>query len=445
MRSLPACTLCLLMLGLSAVLSGRAAQTTAIDVIHYKARVEPHIAEQTIRGTVTIRLALARPESRALPEASSVIELDSGPLAIDAVRERGRALRFSTAERRLRIDLPRASAAGEEHEIEIEYHGGAASGLQFFPDRLQVYTVFSTSHWMPSVSAPGDKASLDLEIVVPSGLTVAASGELVRRRTLAGGEVSYEWRQRQPVPSYTFGFVAGRFTDVDEERGGRRFRYLGSSLSADELKRVFRDTPDMMAFFEERAGVRYALPAYTQALVARTIGQEMNGLSILSDDYGRAVLADERVLSLIAHELAHQWWGNGVTCREFTDFWLNEGIVTFMAAAYVERRFGRDAYLKAMGDSRQRYERVREPGHDRPLVFPEWTRPTADDRTLVYHKGAYMLHRLREQLGDEAFWNGMREYTKTFMGRSVVTADFERAMEQSAGRDLSSFFSPWVR
>src|SRR6185369_5315567 len=113
------------------------------------------------------------------------------------------------------------------------------------------------------------------------------------------------------------------------------------------LRRLFRDSSDMMAFFQARAGVPYPGTSYTQALVARTVGQEMSGLSILSDDYGRAVLADDHEISLIAHELAHQWWGNGVTCAGFTHFWLNEGFATFMAAAYLEQRFGRDAYAAA--------------------------------------------------------------------------------------------------
>ena len=165
---------------------------------------------------------------------------------------------------------------------------------------------------------------------------------------------------------------------------------------------------------------------------------------MLPESYGRAVLTGEGSVSLGAHELAHQWWGNMVTCRDWTHFWLNEGFATFMAAAYDERRFGQAQYLKDIDGVRRRYETVRDAGHDKPLVFPNWNRPTADDRTLVYQKGAYVLHLLREQLGEQAFWGGIRDYTRTHFGKSVTTVDFQKAMEQSSGRDLSKFFSAWV-
>ena len=109
-----------------------------------------------------------------------------------------------------------------------------------------------------------------------------------------------------------------------------------------------------------------------------------------------------------------------------------------------ERRFGRQRYIEDIEAARQRYETVRDAGHDRSLVFPDWNRPTAEDRTLVYRKGAYVLHLLREELGERAFWDGIRRYTRTYFGKSVTTEDFQQAMEQATGRDLAAFFSKWV-
>ena len=182
----------------------------------------------------------------------------------------------------------------------------------------------------------------------------------------------------------------------------------------------------MIAFFEQRAGVPYPGDTYAQALVARTVGQEMAGLSIVSEEYGRAVIADPSAIGLIAHELAHQWWGNMVTCHAWTEFWLNEGFATYMAAAYREQRFGRETYLDEIASMKARYEQVRARGNDRPLVFPNWDRPTADDRTIVYQKGAYVLHELRELIGDTAFWAGIRRYTAEHFGQSVTSGGFSR-------------------
>jgi aminopeptidase N len=316
--------------------------------------------------------------------------------------------------------------------------------LRFVAERQQAYTIFSTSEWLVCVDAPDDKATFDLRLVLPSGLRAIGSGTLVSEQPGPDGTIVHRFRQERPGSTYLFGFAAGRFIDVKAARGKTVLRYVGEGFSPDELGRVFRDTPGMLDFFTRRAGVAYPQDTYTQVLVANTAGQEAWGFSLLSDAYGHAVLNEPAAVSLIAHELAHQWWGNLVTCRDWTQFWLNEGFATFMAAAYDEERFGREAYLRDIDRARVRYEAVREAGGDRSLVFPDWNHPTANDRTLVYQKGAYVLHLLREQLGDDIFWAGIRRYTTAHAGGSVTTYDFKQSMEESSGTNLSAFFDKWV-
>jgi aminopeptidase N len=304
--------------------------------------------------------------------------------------------------------------------------------------------VFSTSQWMVAIDDPSARATLRLRLTMPGAWTASASGREIARREVPGNNVVVEWEQDRPVPTYTFGFAAGAFSDVIDRGGRTALHFLGRGFTESELRRVFGETAQMISFFEERAGVPYPGDSYAQALVARTAGQEMAGLSIVSEEYGRAVIADPSAIGLLAHELAHQWWGNMVTCQAWTEFWLNEGFATYMAAAYREQRFGREVYLQDVESMQTRYEQVRARGNDRPLVFPSWDRPTADDRTIVYQKGAYALHQLRELLGDSAFWAGIRRYTSEHVGQSVTTSDFRDAMEKTSGRDLVAFFDRWV-
>ena len=137
--------------------------------------------------------------------------------------------------------------------------------------------------------------------------------------------------------------------------------------------------------------------------------------------------------------------GDMVTCHSWTEFWLNEGFATFMAAAYREHRFGRAAYVADIDAMRSRYQQVVARGNDRSLVFPSWDRPTADDRTLVYQKGALALHELRELVGDSSFWNGIRLYTRRHFGRSATTDALRLALEEASGRDLREFFARVAR
>jgi aminopeptidase N len=404
----------------------------AVDVLHYDATVTPDVVAHTVSGVVRIRV-------RATARADD-LSLDRGALEFEAATVDGKAADLAATPRRTTVRFAPPLEPGSTHEVEIHYRGTPGFGLQFPEGRAQVYTIFTTSDWMPSVDRPDDRATLRLRVVLPSdwrATGVGRSGPVTRTRD---GRRVHEWRLDAPAPTYTFGFAAAPFTVVTSGR----LRLLGDGFSAAELRRVFADTDGMLRFFERRAGVPFPHATYTQALVARTVGQEMSGLSLLSESYGRGVLADPSAITLAAHEAAHQWWGNLVTCEDWTHFWLNEGMATFMAAAYLETRFGRAAYDRAIAGFRAEYARVRDAGSDKPLVFPDWNRPTADDRALVYQKGALVLHELRTLLGDAAFWPAIVAYTRGAAGQSVTTPTFQRAIEAATGRDLADFFDRWV-
>jgi aminopeptidase N len=419
-----------LALSVAAILpAGEVAFAMRLDVLHYAATIEPDIAAKSVKGTVRIRFVTDARE----------VEFNCGNLAIDSVRFKGAALKFSVVDHHLRVSLP-----AKAREIDIDFHGTPKYGIQFFPDRQQVYTVFSTSQWMVCVDDPADKATLTFKLILPANLTPIANGQLVSQRALPNNRRVSEWQQRAEVPTYIFGFAAGPFQLVKEKHGEVEFQYLATKYSESEVRRIFRDTADMLDFYEARAGVKYADKTYTQVLAAGGVEQEMSSFTALRETYGKQVLDNEQDIWLGAHEFAHQWWGNMVTCRDWNHFWLNEGIATFMAAAYLEHRFGRAAYLREIETYRANYEKVKAAGKDKSLVFPDWLHPTREDRTLVYDKGAYVLHLLREEMGEHAFWNGLRLFTQRHFGKSVVTSDFVAAMEEANGKSLQEFFAKWV-
>jgi aminopeptidase N len=402
-----------------------------MDVLHYAATLEPDIDKKSVKGTVRIQFA----------GGSGVVEFNCGDLIIDSVRHAGAPLRFSVADHLLKVTLPPRQHV---REIEVQFHGTPRRGIRFFPDRQQVYTVFSTSQWMVCIDDPADKATFSLDLILPASLTPVANGQLVSQRKLPNDKSVSQWQQRTPIPSYIFGFAAGPFHVVKERHRNVELQYLATNYSAAEVRRIFRATPDMLDFFENRAGVKYADKTYTQVLAAGGVEQEMSSFTALKESYGKQLLENEQDLWLAAHEFAHQWWGNMVTCRDWNHFWLNEGIATFMAAAYLEHRFGRTAYLREIESYRANYEKVRVAGKDKSLVFPDWLNPTREDRTLVYDKGAYVLHRLREEMGERAFWRGLQIFTRRHFGKSVVTNDFVAAMEEANGKSLKEFFAKWV-
>jgi aminopeptidase N len=411
-----------------------ASDVRSFDVEHYSVTLEVDVERRAVRGVEQVRFVAAA-------GARITLALDSGALDIEAVREAGLDRPFEKRGAQLFIELP--AVTERERSVEIRYHGSPLHGVKFLPQSAQVSTAFATSQWLPCVDAPDERATFELTLVAPRGSEVAASGRLLGSEDTSAGSVT-RWSLEEPTPSYLYGFALGRFAAVQDTSSRVALHYLAPRSFAADLQRIFADTHDMLEFFENRAGVSYPHSAYTQVLLEQGSGQEMAGMSVMGTKYGTDVIEDPTNVWLGAHELAHEWWGNGVTNASWRHFWLNEGIATFMTAAYLEHRFGRDAYLKQIDAARVKYESLAAAGKDHALVFDDWSSPSADDRSIAYDKGAYVLHRLREEIGDDAFWTGLRRYTESNWGRSVTTPDFQASMEQAANRDLGAFFARWV-
>jgi len=429
------CTITAAML-LALSLTASASERRGFDIQHYATSLDVDISAGTLAGETLVRFTAEHADLRQLV-------LDSGALTIDAAQHEGEAASVTQADGKTTITLAQPVPAGVESSVSLRYHGQPRFGLEFAAERNEVYTVFSTSQWMPSIDAPDERATLMLSLRLPSPLQVVAVGDALPSRQLADGRTEHRWHLRTPMPGYVYGFAAAPYRHVQQPHGSGSLHYYSVDRSEPELRQLFAETGKMLDFFADRAGLAYS-GDYRQALVARTIGQEMAGLSVMSEAYGKEVLDDAGQTSLIAHEAAHQWWGNRVTCAGWEHFWLNEGFANFMTAAWLQHSQGEAAYQSMVQGWEKRVLALRAKGADRALVYPNWDKPTSDDRAVVYRKGAYVLHRLRVELGDEVFWRGLRAYTQANDGRSVVTADFQKAMELAAGRSLQGFFDVWI-
>ena len=409
-------------------------QLAEIDVLHYDAEIEPDILKKSIQGRVTINFNVLGIDKK--------IAFDCGDLSIETVHTKGEQLAFEVKNNKLSIDVRRID--GKDHEITIEYHGSPTRGINFFPGEEEVYTVFSTSQWLVCKDQPGDKATLTMKITYPSDLKAVGSGEIKKQTRLTNNKTITEWSLSQPFPTYVYGFAIGPYNDFVDSSDKLTLRYLSADYTSSELAQIFAETRHIIQFFTERSGVSYPGKVYSQVLGEGNVSQEMAGFTVIRLNYGKQVLGNSSEINLSAHELAHQWWGNGVTCLNWNHFWLNEGFAVFMSSAFKEFRFGRELYLKDIASYRDAYDAVVKKGLDKPLTFPNWINPSIDDRTLVYYKGAYVLHTLREQLGEKAFWDGVRQYTSTNFGKSVTSKDLQQVMEKISGQDLSTFFAKWI-
>ena len=406
------------------------------DVRHYAVRLEPDLVTQGIHGEERIDIDLLA--------NGREIAFDAGALGVDRICLDGRDLQFRRDGKKLIVDFGSDQPARKTLSLEIRYHGAPKYGLEFQPKRRQIYTIFSTSQWMVAVDTPSERATLDLALVLPKTWSALATGDEQSVAHVDREHDLHRWHLAMPMPSYVYGFVAGAFRRVELPGTGTKLDLLVDDAHAQQARATFTATADMLSFFADKAGVPYPYRRYGQAIVTDTIGQEMAGLSLLSNDYVEKAARGERSLGLIAHEAAHQWWGNAVTCRDWNEFWLNEGMATFMAAAYLQHHDGEAVYAETVKDWRTRIDVLRAKGADKPLVFPDWNTPSGDDRAVVYQKGAYFLHVLRSELGEAVFWAAIRDYTRSHFNASVQTPDLQQAMERASGRDLSALFNQWA-
>ena len=392
------------------------------SVEHYDVHLTPDFAAKRVAGEATIKLT-----SRI--ERLDVVELDVGDMEIASVKEGQAARYFERKEKTLMVVLPTPVYKNDRRTFTIRYTAVPAKGLVFFPD--QIYTSFFTSDWMPCDEHPEDRATLSLTVDVPPQFKVAASGRLD----------GASWTLDTPYPAFLFAFAAGDFPESTKKVDGVTLRVLGK---AD----VFGDTAAAMKFLTERSGKPYPLDTYTQVFTHGTVEQEAVGMTLLPEKYAEDLVQHPDNLNLLAHELTHQWYGIQVVARDWSDFWLSEGVATFLADCFVEQRYGKARYEREIADARQRYETLRAQGKDRPLFFTDWQTAQQAGGPLPYYKGAFVLSEIRRLLTDEVFWRGLKAYTNAHWGGAVSSDDFEAAMMSVAGKDLSKqltkIFQQWV-
>ena len=405
-------------------------------VEHYEVELRLDAAAKRIDGRERLRV-----RGRSGPVAALRFPLNG--LSITTVRgARKKDLAFAATGDRLEITLDPPLARGRATTVEVEYTTSSPKGVVF--DAGAVYTIFNTCHWMVCHEEPGERATFDLAVLAPKDTEVVASGVPRSKKAEPDGLERHAWRQRAPYPTYLFGFALGPFRRVIERGRPDLELYAPRELTDEAVRALFAPTRAMLDFFRDRAGVSFPHRVYRQVAVEGDAAQEVSSFAILGRRSLEARLQDPQEDWLIAHELAHQYWGNLITCADWTHFWLNEGLTTFLVAAYKEQRWGREAYDREIAICRRRRAIATEAGFEVPLTFAGEYPSLRVKRAVVYSKGALFLDALRTVVGDRTFWAALRRYTRACAGRSVTSRDFQQAFERESGRDLSDLFATWV-
>jgi aminopeptidase N len=416
-----------------------------VRVEHIDLWLRPEFANATLHGRVTTRV-------RAIEDGVTALRLDAVDLAIDAVTDAtGAALVFRATPVDVAIDLPAPLAAGETFAFTIAYRAVEPRRGAYFIDRpRQVWTQSQDTDaraWLPCFDHPAEKQPTTTTIVVEPGQFALGNGALVaREETLEG--VVFRYDQRVPHATYLLTMVVGAFSEIAQAHPRLpMFAYVEPGREA-EGERSFGNTPRMIDVFEAVIGVPYAYDRYSQIAVADFIfgGMENTSATTQTD----RTLHDERAQldfssdPLVAHELAHQWFGDLVTCRDWSQAWLNEGFATYFEAVWAEADLGWDEYQHEIFTIVGEYLEEDGERYRRPIVCNVYRDPIELFDRHLYQKGGAVLHMLRGELGWERMKRALQTYVRDNATGTVETIDLVRAIEAATGRNLRGFFDQWI-
>ena len=406
------------------------------QVERYEVELRPDLLTTAVSGSEEIKLIATVPDLRNIVFSPNGLEISDATV-------NGSPVSVVSDQDGISFFLPSAPAVGEIVNLRFRIRGFPARGVTTVPTGL--YTGYFGCDWMVCLQdSPGDKAALQLDLFLPDGKVSLSVGERTATIDLPGELTLHRWHSNRPTSPYLFAFAAGDFPEQETETPHGKLRYLNATGETADLADLFAQTPQMVDFFASRAGLDLPAGEYAQLLVPDRAAHETMSFSIIGAGELEREREDPSSAWIIAHELAHQWWGNLVTAQTWRDFWLNEGFATFMVAAWEQHRFGEAAYQQELNVFRNRRDQLRERGWDKPLTWDGAYPSLGYRRAVQYSKGALFLAELREIIGDAAFWEGVRSYTRAHAGGSVTSRDFQSAMEHASGRGLEVLFAEWV-
>jgi len=421
------------------------------DLTHARIELRFDLEQRKIIGQVTHTLSALRDGLRQL-------DFDTVELTISGVRVDGKEGRFSTDAEKLHVTLDAASKAGQKYEVAIRYEGKPKKGLYFiFPDNSrpnqtrQIWTqgqAEDTRYYIPIWDYPNDRTTTEMIVTVPGDWETVSNGKLVNVTAAGQGMKTWSWSQGQPISTYLITLVAGEFEKQSETWRNLPVDYIVPRGQRERIAPTFSRTRDMLTYFSDRLGVLYPWDKYDQSMVDQFVIGGMENVSattLTTRSLLHPVLARESLQQsdgLLSHELAHQWFGDLVTCKDWAHLWLNEGFATFLATLWQERQFGADNAAYSRWRTQANWMR-----QGRLFTVPVVTRDFNDSLRYagnIYDKAGLILQMLREQLGDEAFFAGLKHYLDRNRLGNVVTEDLVKALEESTGANMDRFFAQWI-
>lgn len=427
---------------------------TGIDALHYVFRLTLSDASNEITGEATVTLKVTQD---SVPEVSlDLSSLSAGTgMTVLSVRRGGPidipgppsdALMFMHRDNRLRVVLPPLTKAGQEVTFTIRYRGVPREGIVIGENMYGERSFFGNNwpnlvrNWLPMVDHPYDKATGEFIVTAPSHYQVVANGKLIEELDLPNGARRTHWKQSAPIASWLYTIGVARFSShlAGDVAGVPIYTWVFPQ-DRDAGLALFEDTARRaMLFFTSQIG------PYSYEKLANVQATGFTG----GTEYASVIFYGEKGVGAgrepVVHEIAHQWFGDSVTERDWDDVWLSEGFATYFALLFSEHDEGRDAFVDGLKRSRTQVLQLEQKLPNTPVIHRNLSDMTKVLNNLVYQKGGWVLHMLRNEVGTEHFWTAIREYYRRYRNANASTDDLRAVFEQVSGKPLDWFFMQWL-
>jgi aminopeptidase N len=414
----------------------------------------------TVAGTATNTVVPLLPGVDTLVFHAAELAVQRVHLAGPAGATGGPDLPFSLdpEARTLTVQLGRAYGPQDRLDVAIDYSAKPRAGLYFVrPDKgypSKPRQVFSQGepdlnrYWFPTWDYPNDRATSEMLATVKSAYEVVGNGKRLEVLDRPDGRRTFHWKMEVPHPTYLISVVIGEFVrTADQWQDIPVTYYVPRELAAD-ARRSFGETPAMIDFFSQATGRPYPYPQYAQTTVYDYMWGGMENISATTLTV--RTLHDERAepgyssVGLVAHEAAHQWFGDLITCQDWAHVWLNEGFADYFEILYQRHAHGEDEADYVVDEGRNNYLKEAKNEYRRPIVTYRYPDPIALFDSHSYEKGAQVLHMVRFLLGEEGWWKGIREYVRRHAAQSITTEELVTALEESSGVSVRPLFDQYV-
>lgn len=417
-----------------------------IDIRHYRFNIDLNDSTDAIRGQAWITIQLKKRASEFELDLVQKNEKGAG-MEVDAVHANGQTLKFTQQRNRLLIILSSPAATDSFVKIFVQYHGVPQDGLIIGKNKYGDRTFFGDNwpdrahHWLPCIDHPSDKATVEFEITAPDHYQVIANGMKLEESSLPNNRRVTHWSETVEIPTKVMIIGAARF--AVQEAGKVEGIPVESWVYPQNRDAGFSDyapAVDALDFFYHHVGP-YPYEKLANVQSTTRYGGMENASAIFY--FENSITGKNDHEPIIAHEVAHQWFGNSASEKDWHHVWLSEGFATYLAHLYMEFKYGHDVLVEEIKADRQRifdYSKSRES----PIIDTLVTQLTDLLNPNSYEKGSWVLHMLRREVGDVNFWNGLRTYYQTYRDGNALTEDFQQVMEAASQKDLSIFFNQWL-